>query len=206
MNLKLNSDEFTIVHRSWETSAWTHGDSLGEINPFTNSHLRLVPVPQSHCQEQPWKLECCEVGSLNSQLKQTKLLGFETKIQDRWWDIRSKPGLKIKDLKQRKGDPILIRMENGNARMQLYREGRWFPLTAWQQLHWPQMSLASLHWTYFTLCRKVFHPTLVPEQSTSVGHVPIFTNMHWCALGCPRICVFTKISWPSEHSMCYGIT
>ena len=75
------------------------------------NHPRLIPVPQCHRQEQPWKLECCEVGSLNSQLKQTELLGFETKIQDRWWDIRSKPGLKIKDLKQRKGDPILIGME-----------------------------------------------------------------------------------------------
>ena len=52
------------------------------LNTVIN-HLRLIPVPQCHRQEQPWKLECCEVGSLNSQLKQTELLGFETKIQDR---------------------------------------------------------------------------------------------------------------------------
>ena len=165
------------------------------LNTVIN-HLRLIPVP-CHRQEEPWKLECCEVGSLNSQLKQTELLGFETKIQDRWWDIRSKPGLKIKDLKQRKGDPILIGMENGNARMPHNCTAR-VGGSLWQLgSSFTDLRCHLLHWTYFTLCRKVFHPTLVPEQPTRVGHVPIFTNIHWYALACPRICVFTKIGWSS---------
>ena len=33
------------------------------LNTVIN-HLRLIPVPQCHRQEQPWKLEGCEVGSL----------------------------------------------------------------------------------------------------------------------------------------------